>query len=75
MSIFSNRGMPDTPVIGYFTQAFGGAFGSATTEEEMKAAFDKIDEDKSGSLDKQEIYKAMIEMGKVTNVLYFRVGG
>lgn len=59
----------DTPGLGHFTlffaDGFGGAFGfGKMTPEEMKAAFDKIDEDGSGTLDKTELANALRETGK-----------
>mmetsp|Transcript_166695 Transcript_166695/g.405103 ORF Transcript_166695/g.405103 Transcript_166695/m.405103 type:complete len:443 (-) Transcript_166695:80-1408(-) len=59
----------DTPVVGHFTaffaDSFGGAFGfGAMNDQEIDAAFNKLDKDKSGTLDKVEIADALREMGK-----------
>jgi len=67
--VAGNRSIHDAPVVGHFTAFFADSFGNAfgfgkMTPEEMKAAFNKMDKDKSGTLEKTEIADALRELGK-----------
>mmetsp|Transcript_6099 Transcript_6099/g.11675 ORF Transcript_6099/g.11675 Transcript_6099/m.11675 type:complete len:451 (+) Transcript_6099:75-1427(+) len=62
------RHMHDHPIAGHFTaffaDSFNGAFGfGKMTDEEIKAAFDKIDTKHQGFLDKCEITEALRHHG------------
>merc|ERR1712110_1080045 len=59
----------DVPIVGHFTYAFTKGFGDALgmdkkTDEELKAAFDLMDKDKGGTLDKGEIREALLAANK-----------
>mmetsp|Transcript_106316 Transcript_106316/g.317735 ORF Transcript_106316/g.317735 Transcript_106316/m.317735 type:complete len:444 (+) Transcript_106316:75-1406(+) len=76
----ANQSVHDTPVVGHFTSffadSFSGAFGyNLQTEEEMKATFNKIDKDKSGSLDKGEIADALRELGRPERTIQQLIDG
>jgi len=70
----------DTPVVGHFTAFFADSFSGAfnfgkMSEEEMKAAFKKIDKDSSGTLDKTEIADALREMGRQERTIQQLIDG
>jgi len=57
----------DVPVLGIFTHAFADNFGDYVfkklSPEEIRQAFDAVDTDKSGTLDKTEIAAALRQAG------------
>jgi len=70
----------DAPIVGHFTAFFAdgfiGAFGfGKMTEDEMKAAFKKIDKDSSGTLDRTEIADALREMGRPERTIQQLIDG